>query len=166
MDSILHQVFPWVLASSVKGAVLVAIIVVIKFMLGKRLHANWHYAVWALLFLQLVLPWTPSSPLSIYKLFPNTFVEVARHSDLRPGLSIELPDPVVPDKSSNSNTALEQSSSKVTSPLPEVSTSGLPYTIPPVHSLWDLAAWLWLADRKSTRLNSSHMPVSRMPSSA
>ena len=26
--------------------------------------------------------------------------------------------------------------------------------------------WVWMPDRKSTRLNSSHIPLSRMPSSA
>src|ERR1043165_10175374 len=39
------------------------------------------------------------------------------------------------------------------------------------HRLWSLAWpwWLWLVvvlDRKSTRLNSSHVALSRMPSSA
>ena len=42
-----------------------------------------------------------------------------------------------------------------------------PYNIflaTPVHS--DVSIHYAQADRKSTRLNSSHMPVSRMPSSA
>ena len=39
-----------------------------------------------------------------------------------------------------------------------------------IHSLFDAGcndcAWSYLIDRKSTRLNSSHIPLSRMPSSA
>ena len=32
--------------------------------------------------------------------------------------------------------------------------------------LYTAEAWLMIKDRKSTRLNSSHIPLSRMPSSA
>ena len=60
-----------------------------------------------------------------------------------------------------------------------VIVGGVP--VPPGATLLDKRAWLWRnddalrrmlnfeprgRDRKSTRLNSSHMPVSRMPSSA
>ena len=149
MDSILHQVFQWVLVSSVKGGILVAVILATKSLVRNRLDANWHYAIWALLFLQLVLPWTPSSPLSIYKLFPTTFVEAAIHSDLRPSSGTKLSNPVIPSKPSTSDTASELISSKVSSkvsnPLPEVSEPGLPHTTPLVYPLWELAAWFWLA---------------------
>ena len=38
-------------------------------------------------------------------------------------------------------------------------------TIEPTASFWDCPEFI-TTDRKSTRLNSSHMPKSRMPSSA
>ncbi len=146
MDSILHQVFQWVLVSSVKGGILVAVIIAVKSLVRTRLDANWHYVIWSLLFLQLILPWTPSSPLSIYELFPATFVETAIHPDLKPGSGTELSNPVIPPKPLTSDdTASEPISSTVSSPLPEVSEPGLPDTTPLVYSLWEPAAWLWLA---------------------
>lgn len=145
MDSMLHQVFQWVLVSSVKAGVLVAVILITKSLVRNRLDANWHYAIWALLFLQLILPWTPSSPLSIYKLFPTSFVEAAIQSDLRPGSNIESSNPIISTKPVTAEKSPDVNSSTVSSPSPEISEPGLSYTTPPVHLLWELAAWLWLA---------------------
>ena len=39
-------------------------------------------------------------------------------------------------------------------------------TVPSGVSAFDAASWNGIADRKSTRLNSSHTDISRMPSSA
>ena len=44
--------------------------------------------------------------------------------------------------------------------------SGEPYIIHPIAVAAIVAEELELGDRKSTRLNSSHIPLSRMPSSA
>ncbi len=99
MGTVLEQLFHWVLVSSVKGAVLVALILLIKSLVRNKLSANWHYAIWALLFLQLVMPWTPSSPLSIYKLMPTSLVESVMHSDLRTISDTEFSNPAVSAKS-------------------------------------------------------------------
>ena len=145
MVTFLEQFFQWVLVSSVKGGILVALILLVKSLIRNKLDANWHYAIWALLFFQLVLPWTPSSSLSIYKLIPTTFVEAIIHSELRPISSTKLSNPVIPAKSPTSDGASGLNSSTVSSPLPEVSEKDLPRNTPLVHPLWEIAAWLWLA---------------------
>jgi len=144
MNTLLPQVFQWVLVSSAKGGILVAIILVTKSLLKNRLGASWHYAIWALLFLQLVLPWTPSSPLSIYKLFPATLVDTIIHSNLLPTKSAELPSSDMSSSSSLSGLTQGQNSATVSNPSPMAFPLKIPATTP-VRRLWDLAQWLWLA---------------------
>ena len=112
MSTVLEQLFRWVLASSVKGAVLVAIILLIKSLVRNKLGANWHYAIWVLLFLQLVLPWTPTSPLSIYKLMPTNVVESVMHSDLRTVSDAEFSNQTVSAESEIADMASEPSPAK------------------------------------------------------
>jgi bla regulator protein BlaR1 len=51
------------------ASVLVGLILLVKFVLGNRLKPRWHYIVWLLLTIRLLLPWIPESPFSIFNLF-------------------------------------------------------------------------------------------------
>lgn len=144
MESILHQVFQWVLVSSVKAGILVALILVIKALVKDRLDTNWHYAIWALLFVQLVLPWSPSSSLSMYNLVPTSFVESIVTAELKPSPGTESPKPVTPTKSPTLDSTSNQNTPAVGSTLPTVPGSESPRTTPLVYPLWELA-WLWPA---------------------
>ncbi|NLY18260.1 MAG: hypothetical protein GX045_04775 [Clostridiaceae bacterium] len=44
-------------------------IVLIKRLFNNKLSANWHYYIWFLLIIRLIMPYTPESSLSIYDLF-------------------------------------------------------------------------------------------------
>lgn len=150
MDSFLQHILQWILVSSVKGGILVAIILVIKTLVRNRLDTNWHYAIWALLFIQLVLPWAPASPLSIYKLFPTSFVEATIHSDLIhseqiPSSSTEISNRFISIKLPTSYKASKPNYSTVKKPLPVVSEPILPYSTSLRHTILDLATWIWLA---------------------
>jgi bla regulator protein BlaR1 len=61
--------FKWVLSTSVMACLIVGLILLVKFILGNRLKPRWHYILWLLLTLRLILPWTPESPFSIFNLF-------------------------------------------------------------------------------------------------
>ncbi|MHB1421025.1 MAG: M56 family metallopeptidase [Bacillota bacterium] len=141
MGSILMQVFHWVLVSSIKAGILVVLILLIKALVKNKLDARWHYAIWTLLFLQLVLPWTPSSPVSIYKLIPTNYVKAILPTELGQSLNTELPKPSIITKSSTLTSSPDQISQDVNNTPPG---SGLPHT-GPVVPLWELVEWLWLA---------------------
>ncbi|WP_366924904.1 hypothetical protein MFMK1_001567 [Metallumcola ferriviriculae] len=142
MVSILPQVFHWVFLSSVKGGILVVFILLIKFLLRNKLDANWHYAVWFILFLQLVVPWAPSNPLGIYKAIPASFMETIIPSDLAPSSNTELSHSVSTQSPTSDS---ELNSSTISSPLPAAPEPGSAYTELKVHTIWELGAWLWLA---------------------
>lgn len=60
------SIFDWIILSSLMGSTLVILILVVKFAFKNTLGANWHYYIWFLLLLRLIIPFTPESPMSIY----------------------------------------------------------------------------------------------------
>lgn len=60
--------FQWVLLSSAMAAVLTGIILLAKFIFKNKLGPAWHYYLWFLLLLRLVLPYTPESPVSVFNM--------------------------------------------------------------------------------------------------
>ena len=63
--------FQWLLKTTVQGGVLICLILLIKAVLRTRLPVRWHYYLWLLLLIRLVLPWTPQSRISIFNLVPQ-----------------------------------------------------------------------------------------------
>lgn len=54
--------------TSLKASLIICLILLIKYLLQNRLPARWHYFLWFLLIVRLILPWAPQSALSAYNL--------------------------------------------------------------------------------------------------
>lgn len=63
------KIFYWLIDTSMKGSLLVISILLIKSLLKNRLGARWHYYIWFLLLVKLVIPFAPQSSISIFNLF-------------------------------------------------------------------------------------------------
>ncbi|MFT9847153.1 M56 family metallopeptidase [Aneurinibacillus sp. REN35] len=63
------ELFIWVVTTSIMASVIVPFILLITLICKHRLHAQWMYALWFVLILRLILPWTPESSVSIYNVF-------------------------------------------------------------------------------------------------
>jgi bla regulator protein BlaR1 len=61
-------VFDWVLWTSAKVSVLIIFLLFIKYLFRNKLGATVNYLLWSVVIAGLLLPLTPSSPLSIYNL--------------------------------------------------------------------------------------------------
>lgn len=61
-------IFEWVVMSSLAGSIMILLILGVKTGFKGALGANWHYYIWFLLLLKLIIPFTPESPASIYNL--------------------------------------------------------------------------------------------------
>lgn len=61
--------FSWVLVSSAMAVVLVCLILLIKALFRNKLGARWHYYIWFLLLLRLMVPYAPESVFSVFNLF-------------------------------------------------------------------------------------------------
>ncbi|MBC8059368.1 MAG: M56 family metallopeptidase [Clostridiaceae bacterium] len=63
---ILTVIFHWIIISSATASVLTGIILFIKLIFKNRQGANWHYYIWFILVIRLLIPYTPVSSISIF----------------------------------------------------------------------------------------------------
>lgn len=68
MSEILRRTFDTVLEASWQAAVIVAIVLLVDLLLWRRIAPCWRCAIWMLVFLRLLLPTIPSSPISVFNL--------------------------------------------------------------------------------------------------
>ncbi|MHC4207035.1 MAG: M56 family metallopeptidase, partial [Planctomycetota bacterium] len=61
----------WLVRMSVQASILILLILLVKLLLRHRLSARFHYWLWVLLLIRLILPSTPQSRLSLFKLVPR-----------------------------------------------------------------------------------------------
>ena len=60
--------FLWLLRSTIQASIVICLILLIQAVLRNRLTARWHYALWLILVVRMILPWAPQSRFSIYSL--------------------------------------------------------------------------------------------------
>jgi beta-lactamase regulating signal transducer with metallopeptidase domain len=73
MESLGIQLWPffeWLLQTTIQASLLIFLILLVQLMLRGRLGVRWHYCLWLLLLIRLVLPWAPESRMSIFNLIP------------------------------------------------------------------------------------------------
>ena len=56
----------WLLRSTLHASIVVCLILLIQVILRNKLTARWHYALWLILVIRMVLPWAPQSGFSIF----------------------------------------------------------------------------------------------------
>lgn len=61
-------IFKMILSLSFMGTVVAGIIILIKALFKNRFNAVWHYYIWFLLIIRLIIPYAPESSLSIFNL--------------------------------------------------------------------------------------------------
>ncbi|MDP4143564.1 MAG: M56 family metallopeptidase [Bacillota bacterium] len=64
----LLAIFKAILYASALGSILACTIMIVKLLLKEKLGARWHYCIWFLLMLRLLVPYAPQSPISIFNL--------------------------------------------------------------------------------------------------
>jgi bla regulator protein BlaR1 len=65
-NELLKGIFEWILSVSVMAAITVVLIMLTQRILRKRIKPRWHYLMWLLVMVRLLLPWNLESDLSIY----------------------------------------------------------------------------------------------------
>ncbi|PFZ56641.1 M56 family metallopeptidase [Bacillus wiedmannii] len=111
----LSTLFDWLLETTIMASILVGFILCVKVLLRNQLTARWHYALWLILIVRLILPWSPDSSYSLYSILSHGYVtstsliqKEANVSDLK-----VMNEPAKYAVNSNdSNKSLVESSSK------------------------------------------------------
>ena len=65
----LTELFRYLVSLSLLGSILAIGLLLIKFLFRQKLSANWHYYIWFVPILRLVIPFTPASPFSVLNLW-------------------------------------------------------------------------------------------------
>lgn len=65
----LYSIFKLILLTSAMGATLTVIVMLIKTLFKDKLSPTWHYYIWFLVIIRLLLPYSPSSNFSVFNLF-------------------------------------------------------------------------------------------------
>ncbi|WP_246320482.1 M56 family metallopeptidase [Paenibacillus qinlingensis] len=78
MRELLTGFFDWILSVSVMATITVVFIMLIQRILHKRIKPRWHYLMWLLVLVRLLLPWHLESNVSIYNWlsYPDTIHEI------------------------------------------------------------------------------------------
>lgn len=145
-------VFSKVLQLSLMGAAAVCLIQSVKGLLRDRLSPAWHYHIWFLLLLRLLIPFTPQAPVGlqvkseentgvagiVQKVMPRSISPIQEEKPSRPADVKTLPAevteaPAVWESPENSHTAEAGYGNS-----PEEGSWQPPYPV------LELAAWLWL----------------------
>lgn len=63
------KIFYWLVNTSIKGSILIVSILFVKLIFKNKLGARWHYNIWFLLLMRLIIPYAPKSSISIFNLF-------------------------------------------------------------------------------------------------
>ena len=64
--SLLDRALDWVWRASLAGAFLTALVLVLQFVLGKKLPPRWRYGLWLLVVARLLMPVAPTSSFSVF----------------------------------------------------------------------------------------------------
>lgn len=62
------NLFNLVISSSIKGSFIILCILFLKFIFKNHFGAKWHYLIWFILIIRLMMPYSPNSPLSLFNL--------------------------------------------------------------------------------------------------
>lgn len=86
-------IFQTVIDLSLMGTLLTLLILLLKSLFGRRLSALWHYTIWFLLILRLVMPVAPENKLSLYNLSKPVFSVVEQKAEIGAAVPDIKPQP-------------------------------------------------------------------------
>lgn len=69
----LPNIFDWVIETSIMASILVGLILCLKLLLKNQLTPRWQYALWLILLVRLMLPWSPNSSFSMYSMLSQGY---------------------------------------------------------------------------------------------
>ena len=72
-------VFREVLSLSLMGSIIAALIIVVKAIFRQKFRAKWHYLIWFILIIRLMVPYFPESNFSIYNLLKPASYDVGTY---------------------------------------------------------------------------------------
>jgi beta-lactamase regulating signal transducer with metallopeptidase domain len=130
--------FQWLLRTSVQASVLVCLILAVQAVLRRKLGARWHYCLWLLLLVRLIMPGAPQSSFSVFNLMPFGQGQQAAIA----------PEVIVPEPTAAPAARMPTPVPKPTTVAPAqppgqpIPAQRAPFRVQPVPLIWALGALL------------------------
>ncbi len=141
--------FGWLLQTTLIASVVICLILLIQKTLGSRLGPRWCHALWLVLVIRMVMPWAPSSRLSLSNLIPTLDRPIQRQQPMEsaeqkkvsaPEQTAETPE-AIPGQEPESEIDIQTSFA----PKPPAITNVEGESKPRLASLRRVLPILWLA---------------------
>ena len=115
--------FSWLLQTTLIATVIICLILLIQKILGDKLGPRWCHSLWLVLLIRMVLPWVPSSRLSLFNLVPSwerqaqsqQLHEIAEQKEVSPLAETAENPEAIPNHELQSEASIR----KVVSPRPQ-----------------------------------------------
>jgi beta-lactamase regulating signal transducer with metallopeptidase domain/Tol biopolymer transport system component len=141
--------FGWLLQTTLIASLVICLILLIQKVLGGKLGPRWSHALWLILLIRMVLPWSPSSRVSLSNLIPSWQRQtqslqlpdiIERQNVSVSGQTVETSEAITSREAESSLANMEQSASKPATPFNVETRSG-----PRLVSVRRILAIVWLA---------------------
>lgn len=119
MNLSLSEIFRTILSLSLSGSILALGLLSIKWLFKQKLSATWHYYLWFLLIIRLLIPFTPQSPLNVFNFLPHNSSNAGLSQVLQVVPSIVAPqyNNPTPDTGQESPLSADHNSNGKASPM-------------------------------------------------
>lgn len=109
-------IFNWVIETSVMASILAVLILLVKYIFKDIIGAKWHYAIWGLLIIRLIMPISIESSLSIYNALHPGIIKIQKplQSNFN-SEALNTGNPVVKDSSDKNIVLADNNSAKLQS---------------------------------------------------
>jgi len=108
--------FGWLLQTTLIASLIIGLILLIQKILGGKLGPRWCHALWLVLLIRMVLPWAPSSRLSLSNLIPSLERQIQHQQRIEPAEQKTSPpaqitetSEAIPGQESESEVAIQTS---------------------------------------------------------
>jgi beta-lactamase regulating signal transducer with metallopeptidase domain/Tol biopolymer transport system component len=141
--------FGWLLQTSLIASLVICLILLIQKLLGGRLGPRWSYALWLVLLIRMILPWSPSSRVSLSNLIPswNGQIQSQQSSGTVEVQEVSTPEQAAeaPETITGQEPQSELAAEKHIAPRPRIVANAKARTGPQLILLHRVLPILWLA---------------------
>lgn len=139
----LVKLFNVVVSLSLMGSLVFLLIIIIKGLFKNKLSAHWHYYIWFLLLIRLIIPNTPESPLSIFNILPSSSSSI----EISQNTSMSYEQVNAPSKTTSEHSAINQDAiikaSNIQKGVPKSENTHVPEKNP-IGINYNLLSIIWL----------------------
>ncbi len=130
------SLFNWVMMISAKASIFVILLLGVKFALRAKLGVRYHYMLWSVLLIGLLLPWTPASSVSVYNFLDFSRLQQSIAAIFNQSHQLDYEKKEVQSHLDNTPVAVSTDSKAISTATTQRSSNGVPIIIQLIYIDW------------------------------